>query len=50
MSGESMLATAITGVVAVLCGAAIFAQDKHTLQVPNGLPFSDSTGCNPWRS
>jgi cytochrome P460 len=49
MSGKSMLATAITGVVAVLSGAAILAQDKYTLQVPDGLPFSDFRGYEGWQ-
>jgi hypothetical protein len=30
--------------IAVLSGVAISAQDKYTLQVPNGLPFADFRG------
>jgi hypothetical protein len=34
------LMLSIPGVLAVLSGAAISAQDKYTLQVPGGLAFS----------
>jgi hypothetical protein len=38
-----------TAVLAVLSGLAISAQDKYTLQVPNGLPFSDCRGYEDWQ-
>ena len=39
---------AIAVVLAVLGGKAISAQDKYTLQVPNGLEFSDFRGYENW--
>ncbi len=33
----------IAVLLAVLGGSAISAQDKYTLQVPNGLAFSDNS-------
>jgi hypothetical protein len=33
----------------VLGGMAISAQDKYTLQVPNGLAFSDFRGYENWQ-
>ena len=39
----------IAVVVAVFGGRAISAQDKYTLQVPNGLPFSDFRGYEDWQ-
>ena len=38
----------IAVVVAVLGGRAISAQDKYTLQVPNGLAFSEFRGYEGW--
>jgi hypothetical protein len=53
-----LLGTAATGIVAtgtataivlaVLGGKAISAQDKYTVQVPNGLAFSDFRGYENW--
>jgi hypothetical protein len=41
MNSKRALAIAtITGVRAVVGGWAISAQDKYTLQIPNGLAFS----------
>jgi hypothetical protein len=40
---------AIAVVLAVLGGNAISAQDKYTVQVPNGLALSDSRGCENWK-
>jgi hypothetical protein len=37
------------GVLAALGGSAISAQDKYTLHVPNGLPFSDFRGYEDWQ-
>ena len=38
----------IPGLLAVLSGAAISAQDKYTVQVPNGLAFSEFRGYEGW--
>jgi len=52
-SGRLLLATsaaaaaAIT-VLAILGGRAVSAQDKYTLQVPNGLAFSEFRGFEDW--
>jgi hypothetical protein len=40
---------AIAGIFAVTGGWAIFAQDKYTLQVPNGLAFSEFRGYESWQ-
>ncbi len=45
----SWLAVTIAAVLAVLGGNAISAQDKYTLQVPNGLAFSDFRGYEDWQ-
>jgi Cytochrome P460 len=39
----------IVVVIAALGGRAISEQDKYTLQVPNGLPFSDFRGYEDWQ-
>jgi len=39
----------IAAVLAILGGIAISAQDKYTLQVPNGLTFSDFRGYENWQ-
>jgi hypothetical protein len=39
---------AIAVVLAVLGGRAISAQDKYTVQVPNGLAFSEFKGFEDW--
>ena len=44
----SWLLLIIPGVVAILSAAAISAQDKYTVQVPNGLPFSEFRGYEGW--
>jgi hypothetical protein len=51
MKGKSMLISAgITVALAVLAtGAAISAQDKYTLKVPNGLAFSEFKGYEGWQ-
>ena len=44
-----VLAVAMTGIaLAALAGVAISAQDKYTLQVPNGLAFSEFKGYETW--
>src|SRR5258706_10200421 len=50
MNGKSMLTIAIiTVALAVLSGRAISAQDKYTVQVPNGLAFSEFRGYETWQ-
>jgi len=41
---------AITGVIAVMGGWAIAAQDKYTVKVPNGLAFSEFRGYEDWQA
>src|SRR6201989_2347510 len=38
----------IVPVLAVLGGVALAAQDKYTVQVPNGLAFSEFRGFEDW--
>ena len=48
--GQKVLTIAITTVaLAVLGRRAISAQDKYTLQVPNGLAFSEFRGYENWQ-
>jgi hypothetical protein len=50
MKGKSILTIAIiTGVLAVVSGSAIPAQDKYTVKVPNGLAFSEFRGYEAWQ-
>ncbi len=51
MKGKSMLiGVGITVALAVLgAGAAISAQDRYTLKVPNGLAFSEFKGYEGWQ-
>jgi len=39
----------VAAVLAVLGGEALSAQDKYTVQVPNGLAFSDFRGYEDWQ-
>ena len=39
----------LAAVLAVLGGRAISAQDKYTVQVPNGLAFSEFRGYEDWQ-
>ena len=52
MKGKSMLISAgITVALAVLAtGAAISAQNRYTLKVPNGLAFSEFRGYEGWQT
>ena len=52
MKGKRMpaIAMTITGVLAVVGGWAISAQDKYTLKVPNGLAFSEFRGYEKWQA
>jgi len=45
----SWLVVIVAAVLAVLGGNAISAQDKYTLQVPDGLAFSDFRGYEDWQ-
>ena len=51
MKGKSMLINvSITLALVVLAtGAAISAQDRYTLKVPNGLAFSEFRGYEDWQ-
>jgi len=40
----------IAGMIAVLSGLAIFAQDKYTVKVPGGLAFSEFRGYEAWQA
>ena len=50
MKGKSLLIGVSTAVAlaALAAGAAISAQDKYTLKVPNGLAFSEFRGYEHW--
>src|SRR5882672_11608231 len=52
MKVKSVLTIAsITVALAILAtGAAISAQDKYTLKVPNGLAFSEFKGYDGWQT
>jgi hypothetical protein len=52
MKGKSMLiSVGIAVALAVLAtGAAISAQDRYTLKVPNGLAFSEFRGYESWQT
>ena len=52
MKGKSMLiSVSITAALAVLAaGAAISAQDKYSVKVPNGLAFSEFKGYESWQT
>ena len=49
MKRKSKLTIAMaTPVLAVLAGAAVYAQDKYSLESPSGIAFSDFTGYEDW--
>jgi hypothetical protein len=48
VSGSSA-ALAVVVLIAVVGGLALAAQDKYTLRLPNGLPFSDFRGYESWQ-
>ncbi|HKD09209.1 MAG TPA: cytochrome P460 family protein [Bryobacteraceae bacterium] len=51
MNCKRMAITAATaGVLAVMAGWAIAAQDKYTVKVPNGLAFSEFRGYEDWQA
>ena len=41
---------AIVGLMGVLAGIALAAQDRYSLQVPGGLAFADFRGYEDWRT
>src|SRR5450432_4746549 len=50
MKGKRVLTIPIiTGVLAFAGNWAIFAQDKYTVKVPNGLSFSEFRGYEAWQ-
>jgi hypothetical protein len=44
-----LIVSLVTTVLAISSGVAISAQDKYTLQIPNGLAFSDFKGYENWQ-
>jgi len=51
MKKSTLISLGISVSIAVLAaGAAISAQDKYTLQVPNGLAFSEFKGYEDWQA
>jgi len=52
MNGKSrLISVSITVSLAALAtGAAISAQDKYTVKVPNGLAFSEFKGYEEWQT
>jgi hypothetical protein len=40
----------VAGVLAVMGGRAISAQDKYTVKVPGGLAFSEFRGYEAWQT
>jgi hypothetical protein len=49
MKSRNIPVITIAAVLAALGGMALAAQDKYTLQVPNGLSFSDFRGYESWQ-
>jgi len=47
---KALSLASITVSLAVLAGAAISAQDKYTVNVPNGLAFSEFRGYESWET
>ena len=47
---SSWLTAIIAAVLAVWGGVAISAQDKYTVQVPNGLAFAEFKGYEDWQT
>ena len=51
--GRAMPPARLTGTVlggVALCGVALAAQDKYTLQIPDGLAWSDFRGYEDWQN
>ena len=49
MKKTSFPVIVVVALLAVLASIAVAAQDKYTLQVPNGLAFSDFKGYEDWQ-
>jgi len=50
MKGKNIMAVAVIAVVFAIVGIVAFAQqDKYSLQVPNGLAFSEFRGYDTWQ-
>src|ERR1700733_8128210 len=49
-SKRMAMIAAITGVLAVMGGWAIAAEDKYTVKVPNGLAFAEFKGYENWQA
>ena len=49
MKIPSWLIVTVPGILAVLAGAAISAQDKYTVAVPGGLAFAEFKGYEDWQ-
>jgi len=50
MNEKSILSVAAAlAVLAIVSGVAIAAQDKYTLKLPDGIPFSDWKGYEDWQ-
>ena len=47
-NGRIPVLVTVAGLLAVLGGLAVSAQDKYTLAVPGGLAFSDFKGYETW--
>ena len=50
MKAPSWLIVTIPAVLAALGGSAISAQDRYSLQVPNGLAFAEFKGYEGWQA
>ena len=49
MKRNSKLTIAVaTSALAILCGTAVYAQDKYSLKSPAGIAFSDFKGYEDW--
>ena len=49
MKKRALISLSITvSIAALAAGVAISAQDKYTVQVPNGLAFSEFRGYEDW--
>src|ERR1700733_12698559 len=50
LKSKKILAIVISAMLPVIVGSlALAAQDKYTVKVPNGLPFSDFRGYEDWQ-
>src|SRR5579885_1980635 len=48
-NGNVFLTAAVIAIAAAVGGLALAAQNKYTLQIPNGLAWSDFQGYEDWR-